>query len=258
MQTYDVTRLLQKKTNVIGAALGEGWYRGNVGIRWRDVYGGTLALVAKLHVTYTDGSADDFVTDSNWLSVEGPFVEADLQDGESYDARLERNCWNRPDFDASSWTPVVVVSDDLTKLVPQPDEPVRATQVLTALTRNEPVPDKYVYDLGQNMVGVARVKLTGKTGQTIYIRYAEELYRLGDKRGQLYTENFRKAKVTDTYTFARNETVTYQPTFTQHGLRYIEISGVDAPPVTDDVQGVVLGSDLPDIGQLHLSVLHGL
>ena len=253
VQTYDVTRLLQKKTNVIGAALGDGWYRGNVGIRWRDVYGGTLALVAKLHVSYTDGSADDFVTDSNWLSVEGPFIKADLQDGESYDARLERNGWNRPDFDASSWTPVAVVSDDLTKLVPQPDEPVRATQVLTALTRNEPVPGKYVYDLGQNMVGVARVKLTGKTGQTIYIRYAEELYRLGDKRGQIYTENFRKAKVTDTYTFARNETVIYQPTFTQHGFRYIEISSVDAPPATDDVQGVVLGSDLPAIGELHLS-----
>src|ERR1019366_365026 len=108
-------------------------------------------------------------------------------------------------------------------------------------------------DLGQNMVGVARVKLTGKKGQTIRIRFAEELYRFGDRKGRIYTDNFRKAKVTDTYTFARNGTVTYQPTFTQHGFRYIEISGVDTPPATNDVQGVVLGSDLPDIGDLRLS-----
>ena len=95
--------------------------------------------------------------------------------------------------------------------------------------------------------------MTGKKGQTIRIRYAEELYRLGDRKGQIYTDNLRKAKATDTYTFARNETVTYQPTFTQHGFRYIEITGVDTPPATNDVQGVVLGSDLPDIGDLHLS-----
>ncbi len=252
-QTYDVTSLLQKGDNVIGAALGEGWYRGNVGMSWRGVYGNALALVMKLQVTYTDGSTENFVTDEHWCSADGPFVQADLQDGENYDARLEQPGWDGVGFDTSSWKPVTVASDDLTKLVPQPDEPVRATEILPARTRTEPKPGAYVFDLGQNMVGVARVKLTGKKGQTIRIRYAEELYRLGGQKGQIYTDNFRKAKVTDTYTFARNETVTYQPTFTQHGFRYIEITGVDRPPAAKDVQGAVLGSDLPDIGDLRLS-----
>jgi alpha-L-rhamnosidase len=252
-QTYDVTPLLQKGVNVIGVALGDGWYRGNVGMSWRGVYGNTLALVAKLQVAYTDGSTENFVTDGNWRSADGPFVQADLQDGEKYDARLEQPGWGRVGFDASSWKPVTVASDDLTKLVPQPDEPVRATEVLPARTRTEPRPGAYVFDLGQNMVGVGRVKLTGKKGQAVRIRYAEELYRLGEKRGQLYTDNFRKAKVTDTFTFGHNGTATYQPTFTQHGFRYIEISGVDTPPATNDVQGVVFGSDLPDIGDLRLS-----
>ena len=252
-QTYDVTPLLRKGDNVIGAALGDGWYRGNVGMSWRDVYGNTLALVMKLQVTYTDGSTENFITDEHWRSADGPFVQADLQDGEHYDARLEQSGWNCVGFDASSWKPVTVASDDLTKLVPQPDEPVRATEMLPARTRSETKPGAFVFDLGQNMVGVARLKLTGKNGQTIRIRYAEELYRLGERKGQIYTDNLRKAKATDTYTFARNETVTYQPTFTQHGFRYIEISGVDAPPATNDVQGVVLGSDLPDIGDLRLS-----
>jgi alpha-L-rhamnosidase len=231
-QTYDVTPLLRKGDNVIGAALGDGWYRGNVGMHWHGVYGNTLALVMKLQVTYTDGSTENFVTDENWRSADGPFVQADLQDGENYDARLEQSGWGRVGFDASSWKPVTMVSDDLSRLVPQPDEPVRATEILTARTRTEPATGQYVFDLGQNMVGVARLKLTGKKGQTVRIRYAEELYRLGEKRGQLYTDNFRKAKVTDTFTFGHNGTVTYQPTFTQHGFRYIEIAGVDTPAIS--------------------------
>ncbi len=249
-QTYDVTRLLRRGANVMGAALGDGWYRGNVGLHWSNVYGDRLALVAKLQVVYTDGSTESFVTDGSWRCAEGPFVRADLQDGESDDARLEQPGWDRPGFDASSWRPVAVVSDDLTRLVPQPDEPVRAVGVLSARTRTEPAPGEFVYDLGQNMVGVARVRLSGRKGQTVQIRYAEELYRLGEQRGRLYTDNFRKAKVTDTYTFAQDGTVTYQPIFTQHGFRYIEISGMEKPPTTHDVQGVVLGSDLPQVGDL--------
>jgi alpha-L-rhamnosidase len=252
-QTYDVTPLLRKGNNVIGAALGDGWYRGKVGLGWHHVYGDTLALVAKLRVTYADGSTESFGTDAGWRSADGPFVQADLQDGESYDARFEQPGWDRADFDASKWAPVVVVGDDSAKLVPQPDEPVRATEVLTARTHTVPASGEFVYDLGQNMVGVARVKLTGRKDQTIRIRYAEELYRQGGQRGRLYTENFRSAKVTDTYTFARDETITYQPTFTQHGFRYVEITGLDTPPEANDVQGVVLGSDLPHIGDLRVS-----
>jgi alpha-L-rhamnosidase len=251
-QTYDVTALLRTGSNVIGAALGDGWFRGKVGLGWRGVYGDTLAFVAKLHVTYADGSTANFVTDDSWRSADGPFVQTDLQDGEIYDARLDQPGWDRPDFDASTWA-TVMVSGGTSQLVPQPDEPVRATDVLTARTRTMPAPAEYVYDLGQNMVGVARVRLTGKQGQTVRIRYAEELYRLGERRGRLYTDNFRSARVTDSYTFARDESVTYQPTFTQHGFRYIEITGVDTPPDARDVQGIVLGSDLPDIGNLQLS-----
>lgn len=252
-QTYDVTAHLRVGDNAIGAALGDGWYRGKVGLGWYQIYGDTLALIAKIRVTYEDGSVEDFVTDGNWRSAQGPFVLADLQDGESYDARREHPGWNRAEFDASNWTPVAFAWGDTSNLVPQPDEPVRATEVLTARTRTEPAPDEFVYDLDQNLVGVARVKLTGKSGQTVRLRYAEELNRQGERSGRLYTENFRSAQVTDTYTFARDETVVYQPTFTQHGFRYVEITGVDAPPEAGDVQAVVLGSDLPDTGDLRLS-----
>jgi alpha-L-rhamnosidase len=252
-QTYDVTALVRKGSNVLGAALGAGWYTGHVGLNWKRVYGDTLAVIAKIKVIYTDGSEEWFGSNAQWQSALSPRLLADLQAGETYDARLEQPGWATPDFDASRWPSVSVVTADSAKLVPQPDEPVRATEILTAKQLTTPVPGEYVYDLGQNMVGVARIRMTGKKGQTVRIRHGEELYRKGGRTGRLYTDNLRTAKATDTYTFARDETVTYQPTFTQHGFRYVEITGLEKPPAPADVQGVVLGSDLPNTGDLHLS-----
>lgn len=252
-QTYDVTDFLRSGANVIGAALADGWYRGKVGMGWQAVYGTQLALKAKLRVTYVDGSTQDFGTDAQWRSQPGPYVQADLQDGEHYDARRLPEGWAEPGFDDAAWQPVAPAADAAARLVPQPDEPVRATGVRTAQARL-PAPDGvFIYDIGQNMVGVARVRLSGHAGQTVRLRHAEEIYRRGDRQGQLYTDNLRSAAATDTYTFARDETVTYQPRFTQHGFRYIEITGVDDAPAVSDVQAVVLGSDLPDIGDLRLS-----
>ena len=160
----------------------------------------------------------------------GPFVRADLQDGESYDARLEQPGCDRAEFDASTWASVVVVSSDTAKLVPQPDEPVRATELVPASIRTMPAPGEYVYDLGQNMVGVARVRMTGRKGQTVRIRYAEELVSLGvHARPALYRQFPHRQGHRYLHLRARWH-VTYQPTFTQHGFRYIEITGLDTPP----------------------------
>ncbi|BCU78384.1 rhamnosidase [Luteolibacter sp. LG18] len=252
-QTYDITALVKPGANVLGAVLADGWYRGKVGLGWNQVYGGPLALVARIKLTYADGSAEWFSTDAGWRCGRGPFVRADLQDGETYDASREQAGWNAPGFDDSAWSPVEVLPNASRKLVPQPDEPVRALAVLTAKSRTMPAPGRYVYDLGQNMVGVARITMKGRKGQTIILRHAEELYRKGNRKGELYTDNFRGARVTDTYTFAGDGTVTYQPVFTQHGFRYIELSGLDAPPAPEEVKGVVLGSDLPDTGDLQTS-----
>ncbi len=253
VQTYDVTSLVKRGTNGIGVALADGWYRGKVGLNWTRVYGEQLSFIAKIKLTYADGSMEWIETDANWKVLTGPFVSADLQDGESYDARLEQPGWNTPDFDDSNWQSVAVNTVNGTRLVPQPDEPVRVTEILTARTQSLSSTGGSIYDLGQNMVGVGRITMTGRAGQTVTIRYAEELYRTGERKGDLYTENFRTAKVIDRYTFAADGTVTYQPTFTQHGFRYIELVGLDEAPEVEQVQGVVLGSDLRGTGSLETS-----
>ncbi|MFJ4205724.1 family 78 glycoside hydrolase catalytic domain [Streptomyces sviceus] len=248
-QTYDVTGLLDDGDNAIGASLADGWWAGKVGIGWSRQYGDTPALVAKIRIAYTDGSVQWIGTDGSWKASEGPYVKADLQDGETYDARLEPSGWSRPGFDDARWKPAATLESHTALLVPQTDEPVRRTQVLTARKMTEPTTGTYVYDLGQNMVGVSRLTLTGSADQTVKIRYAEVL----NKDGTLYTDNFRTAKVTDRYTFAETGTSTYEPTFTQHGFRYIEITGVTGPPALSDVKGVVWGSDLPSTGTLKTS-----
>ncbi|MGW7493103.1 family 78 glycoside hydrolase catalytic domain [Streptomyces luteogriseus] len=248
-QTYDVTRLLSRGDNAIGASLANGWWAGKVGLGWSRQYGDTPALVAKMRVAYTDGSVQWIATDGSWKAAEGPYVKADLQDGETYDARLKPAGWSRAGYDDARWETVAQVESRTARLVPQSDEPVRETQVLEARKMTEPSSGTYVYDLGQNMVGVSRLTLTGSSGRTATIRYAEVL----NKDGTLYTDNFRSAKVTDRYVFAESGTVTYEPAFTQHGFRYIEITGVDSPPALTGVKGVVWGSDLPSTGTLQTS-----
>ena len=253
VQTYDVTTLLRPGANAIGAALADGWFRGKVGMGWPSIYGHQLALKAKLRVTYADGSEQDWDTDAQWRSSPGPWIQADLQDGERYDARRLPAGWSEAGFDDSGWQPVVPRADTVARLVPQPDEPVRVIELLTAQARLPAPAGRFIYDIGQNVVGVVRVKVRGRSGQTLTLRHAEELHRRGERKGQLYTENLRTAAATDTYTFARDETVTYEPRFTQHGFRYVELSGVDTAPEPADVQAVVLGSDLPAVGDLRLS-----
>lgn len=253
VQTYDVTRLLRPGANAIGAALADGWFRGKVGMGWTSIYGDQLALRAKLRVTYADGSHQDWGTDAQWRTSPGPWIQADLQDGERYDAGRLPAGWNDTGFDDSGWQPVAPRADTAARLVPQPDEPVRVIARLAAQARLPAPAGRFIYDIGQNVVGVVRVKVRGRSGQTLTLRHAEELHRRGERKGQLYTENLRTAAATDTYTFARDEMVTHQPRFTQHGFRYVEISGVDTAPAPADVQAVVLGSDLPAVGELRLS-----
>ncbi len=249
-QTYDVTDLVAAGDNTLGAELGSGWWAGRIAHLGTGQYGTETSLLARLRISYSDGSTQWVDTDdATWTSATGGYTQADLIDGESYDARLARSGWNEPGYDDSGWSAAVARTAPMAPVVPQPDEPVRTSQELAAVARTEPAPGRWTYDLGQNMVGVARMKLTGQAGQTVTIRYGEEL----NPDGTLYTANMRSAKVTDRYTFATAGTVTYTPRFTQHGFRYLEIVGGTTPPVAADVTGIVWGSDLARTGDLETS-----
>ncbi|TYL49820.1 Bacterial alpha-L-rhamnosidase [Nocardioides sp. BGMRC 2183] len=249
-QTYDVTDLVTDGENTFGAELGSGWWAGRVAHLGTGNYGTQTSVLTRLRITYTDGTTQWVDSDGEtWTASTGGHTLADLIDGESYDARLAKDGWNEPGYDDTAWSAAVTRTAPTAPVVPQPDEPVRTTQELPTLERTEPAPGRWTYDVGQNMVGVARMELTGEAGDTVTIRYGEEL----NPDGTLYTDNLRSAKVTDRYTFAEDGTVTYEPTFTQHGFRYLEIVGTTTPPETADVTGVVWGSDLAETGTLETS-----
>jgi alpha-L-rhamnosidase len=249
-QTYDVTSLLVQGDNAIGAILADGWYAGYLGFgRKREHYGSEPRLFAQLEVEYTDGTRQTIVTDKSWKANYGPHIEADFLMGEIYDARRQMTGWNKPGFDDVAWKPVAVG----TKLKPvvqsYPGVTVRQTQQIKPVKITEPENGAYVFDMGQNFAGWVRLKVTGKAGTKVVLRFAEML----NPDGTIYTTNLREARCTDTYILSGRGEETWEPGFTFHGFRYVEITGFPGKPSLDTITGVVVHSVTPPAGTFECS-----
>ncbi|WP_308290241.1 family 78 glycoside hydrolase catalytic domain [Mumia sp. zg.B53] len=266
-QTYDVTDLVRSGDNAFGAELSRGWYTGNIAMFGPNTYGTDTSLIAQLVVDFTDGTSTTVATDGSWNATDGPVRAADLLDGETFDRRRADALgdWDEPSYEPEGWTDVVVRDEPVDTLEPQTAPPVRVTQELTETRRiDSPTDGAHLYDLGQNMVGHVRLTLDGDKGDTVRIRHGEVL----NPDGTLYTANLRSAKATDYYTLGSDGPETYEPAFTFHGFRYVEVTGVDEAPDAEDVVGVVVGtdgeltseldtsSDLVD--QLHRNIVWGM
>ncbi len=249
-QTYDVTGLIRQGENVLGAVLGDGWYSGYVGFgNRRNQYGPHPRLIAQLHVEYADGSGEMVATDGGWKAVTGPIRQADLQMGESYDARAEMPGWDAPGFADAQWQAVTVEERGAVPLVAQNCEPVLVTEELKPRAITEPTPGVYIFDLGQNMVGWVRLKVRGAAGTEVRLRFAEML----NPDGTLYTTNLRGAKQADTYLLNGEGDEVWEPRFTFHGFRYVEVTGYPGKPTLDAITGRVAHSATPLAGRMETS-----
>ncbi len=194
-QTYDVTDMLQKN-NAIGAIVGDGWYRGNIGWSSQNgYYGKQLALLLQLQIDYEDGTSDMVVSDSKWKVSNGPILESDIYNGETYDARLEMTGWTNPGFAANGWKEVGILDHTKDVLIAPQGDPVKAIQELKPVKLITTPKGETVMDMGQNMVGWVRFKVKGNKGDKVVLKFAEVL----DRDGNFYTANLRSAKCTDTY-----------------------------------------------------------
>lgn len=247
---YDVTTQLHRGQNALGAILGDGWYAGYIAFTGkRHLYGADPRLIAQLQIQYQDGTREIIGTDSTWKAAVGPILEDDLQMGCVYDARAELKDWDKAGCDDHDWHPAAVDTNVRADLVAHPGEPIRRIQELPAIKVTEPKPGVYVFDLGQNMVGWARLLARGTAGQKIVVRHAEML----NPDGTIYTANLRKAKATDTYYLAGGSRRAYEPFFTFHGFRYVEVTGLNYKPRAKDVTGIVVHSDLDRTGWFECS-----
>jgi len=249
-QTYDITDLLVEGANVVGAIVGDGWWSGYIGFDPRQSaqhYGRVPNFLAEIHVDCPDGK-QVIVTDSSWTEQPGEVVWADALVGEFHDYRLATAGWDRPGFDDSAWSPALASNDGTSTLVGQLDEPVRVTDEFAARTVSRSPSGHQIIDFGQNLVGHLRVRLTGlPPGTHLTLRHGETL-----QDGELYTANLRSAKATDQVITASGDNAgVFEPFFTSHGFRYVEVKGYPGEVVKGDFTARVVHSDTPMVGNLH-------
>jgi alpha-L-rhamnosidase len=250
-QTYDITDLLIEGDNVVGALLGDGWFRGN--LAWegnRNIYGEKRALLLQIKITYEDGSEQLVVSDKNWQAAIGPVLESDIYNGEVYDARLEKSGWLTAGFDAGDWQKVKELDHSKSILVAPAGPPVLKIEKIKPVAIFKTPAGETVVDMGQNMVGWIRLKVTGAAaGTMVTLRHAEVL----DKAGNFYTENLRAAKQTLKYILKGGGEEIYEPHFTFQGFRYVAVEGYPGTLSPESLSGIVIHSDIKPTGSFSCS-----
>ncbi|EWH10488.1 alpha-L-rhamnosidase [Catenovulum agarivorans DS-2] len=241
--TYDVTDLLSQGENVLAANLAGGWYAGRVFKFTDKEHKVTPEFLAQLEIIDENGLRQVITTDNSWrVTQQGPIRFSSIYDGELYDQNKQMSSWAQVQFDDSAWqTAAANQLDFKVQLAPKRHAPIRnvaSLEPVSIITNNNKA---VIFDFGQNMVGVPKINVPALANQAITIRFAEALHK-----GEFYTENYRSAKSTDIFIPAADGIAEYQPRFTYHGYRYVEISGFDpnAAPSKSWVTAVVQHSDV--------------
>jgi alpha-L-rhamnosidase len=239
-QTYDVTSLLRTGFHALGAVVADGWWSGFAGFDERRParhYGEHPGFFAQLVVDFADGSRQVVATDAAWVERPGAVRFADLLMGEHVDAAAAEG----------PWQPVAVLDAEPGPLVAEPDPPIRVTREVPPIAVTEREPGRFVVDFGQNLVGRVRLTVRGaEAGRRVVLRHAEIL-----DDGELYVANLRRATATDSYVGGGEPVEVFEPRFTVHGFRYLEVTGYALSAA--DVVARVLHNDTPWTGRFECS-----
>ncbi|MGH7992770.1 MAG: glycoside hydrolase family 78 protein, partial [Limisphaerales bacterium] len=250
-RTYDVTKLIDRGRNVLGAILGDGWWSGYVG--WQETRGryGSLenSLLVQLELELADGKRALVGTDNTWTCNTGPMLSSDFMMGETYDARRGCSGWDSVKFSGKDWLPARSVAAPRVRLVAQRSEPVRITETITPVSVKKVGPGVFIYNLGQNITGWVRLRVRAPAGTRVQLRHGERL----NPDGTLYTGNLRRARATDVYICKGGRPEIWEPHFTFHGFQYIELTGLPSAPGKDAVTGCVVHSATAAAGRFECS-----
>ncbi|MBP2642673.1 MAG: alpha-L-rhamnosidase [Firmicutes bacterium] len=249
-QTYDITAQLTAGTNAVGALLGGGWYKGNLG--WEEKkynYGDNLALLLELHIMYDDGTEEKFTSDNTWKTAPSALLMSEMYNGETYDARAEQKDWSTPVYDDSLWQSVAILEHTKDVIIAQQALPVKVSQEIQPRSLSITPNGQTVLDFGQNMVGWVRFTVQGPEGAAVTLRHAEIL----DKDGNVYTDNLRNAKQTVRYLSNGDTRQTFEPHFVYQGFRYVEVVEYPGEVKLENFTGVVLHSAMEQTGEFSCS-----
>jgi alpha-L-rhamnosidase len=250
-RAYDVTGLLRPGDNLLGALVGDGWYGSGMSTAGRFGFGGPpLRLRAQLEIEYEDGRSETVATDDGWLVAPSMITSSDIYDGEDVDARLEQPGWATADFKPDArWETAQRVETAEIAMVGAAVQPITRSLTLQPKTLTTIEPGTVVVDFGQNFAGWITLRAKGKPGQQIVMRFAELLR----PDGRVDQTNLRSARAADTWILRGEEDgELFEPRFTYHGFRYVQIEGLTSALSAADVHGIVIHSSLPETGQLRL------
>ena len=267
-QTYEIPAgEVTSGTNFITVTLGNAWWSSGLG--WgggKFSYSqGPCRLLLQMELDFYDGTRQTLVSDGSWDARLSPVISNTLYDGEVYDARLENGQnWVKADLldDASNSTTLFgenmetnrteeadVFSTQKLRLKASPAPPIRITQELRPVRITEPRKGRYVLDFGQNLVGYVQLRAEGKAGKAVSMKFAELL----TDKGLADQANLRSIRPTDKYIFKGYGEEVWEPKFTYHGFRYVEVEGLAKKPDQNTFTAKVIHSDLPDAGHFACS-----
>ena len=248
-RVHDLTGAITAGENVLGAMVGDGWYASYARLGRYPWGPPPRRLLAQLELTYGDGTREVIATGPGWQAALAPVVNSEIYNGETYDARLEQPGWASPGFDAGKWWPAWTAPEPPTKPTAQIDPPIRREMTLPAQSVKKVGPAAFVFDFGQNFAGFARLKVKGPAGARVEMRFAE----ITKQDGEVDQTNLRSARATDVYTLKGDPAgETYEPHFTYHGFRFVQVTGFPGEPAAENLEGVVIHSDLPFTGKLRI------
>ena len=255
--TYDVNEYLMEGPNALGVVLGTGWYNQHTREAWdfdQAPWRDSPKMLCQLVITGTDGEKTIVTSDETWRQSTGPIVFDGVHNGETYDARLEIDGWNEPGFDDTRWEPALVTEGPGGKLSAQLMPPIRVIDSIPPVDSWRINDSVMMFDLGQNITGWARIRVTGAEGSMVTLRYGERIY----EDGTLDIEELSRFiwtgdTQTDRYILKGSGTETWHPVFTYHGFQYIEATVPGNGAELDDIQGHVVYTDLKDKGYFSCS-----
>lgn len=249
---YDIPVKEIEKENALGIMLGNGWY--NQHVVWTPAMAyGQPVVIAQLVIQYKNGQMDTICTDDTWKWKSGPITFNNIYAGEVYDANLEIPDWCTFQADEKEWTAAKPATTFPPKLVEETMEPIRRMAELSTVKILEPSPQKHVFDLGQNFAGWVRLKVNGKKGQKITLRFAEEIDENNNIDPTSTGVKATKVVQTDEYICKGGGTEIWEPRFTYHGFRYVEVTGLETKPEKELLTGIVVYSSMKNAGEFSCS-----
>jgi alpha-L-rhamnosidase len=255
--THDVSPQVRRGDNVIGVMLGNGWYNYHTANAWdfdSAPWRARPKLLLQLELEFTDGTRRTVVSDESWRYATGPIRFDGMLNGDVYDARLERAGWDAPGYDDSAWEAARVAEAPKGALSAQMTQPIRVTGVLKPVRITQPKPGVFLYDLGQNIAGTARLAVTGPAGAEVKLQYGELLHGDGTlNQGNINSFCKTGECQTERYTLKGEGTEVWTSRFMYHGFQYVQVTGFPGEPALENLEALVMHTDVDSVGSFECS-----